>query len=201
VIGRVAEGHPLVAALYDPLMRVQDAFGFRSQRIRTARSASGRVLEVGVGTGLNLAYYEAADDVVGIEPDPHMLRRARARADEAPCPVRLLEASAESLPFGDDEFDTVVFALSLCTIPDPRAALAESRRVLVTEGRLVFLEHVRAERHWAAAVQDRIAPAWRRVAGGCNLNRDTVSAISEQFEIERLWRKGVIVQGEARPRA
>jgi ubiquinone/menaquinone biosynthesis C-methylase UbiE len=115
--------------------------------------------------------------------------------------VRLLEASAESLPFGDDEFDTVVFALSLCTIPDPRAALAESRRVLVTEGRLVFLEHVRAERHWAAALQDRIAPAWRRVAGGCNLNRDTVSAISEQFEIERLWRKGVIVQGEARPRA
>jgi ubiquinone/menaquinone biosynthesis C-methylase UbiE len=201
VIGRVAEGHPLVAALYDPLMRVQDAFGFRSQRIRTARSASGRVLEVGVGTGLNLAYYEAADDVVGIEPDPHMLRRARARADEAPCPVRLLEASAESLPFGDDEFDTVVFALSLCTIPDPRAALAESRRVLVTEGRLVFLEHVRAERHWAAGLQDRIAPAWRRVAGGCNLNRDTVSAISEQFEIERLWRKGVIVQGEARPRA
>jgi ubiquinone/menaquinone biosynthesis C-methylase UbiE len=159
------------------------------------------VLEVGVGTGLNLPYYEAADEVVGVEPDPHMLGRARARAAEAPCPVRLVEASAESLPFADGEFDTVVFALSLCTIPDARAALAEARRVLAHDGRLIFLEHVRAERPLAAALQDRAAPLWRRVAGGCNLNRDTMAAISEEFEIESVWRKGVIVQGEARPRA
>lgn len=194
-------GHPLVAALYDPLMRLQDAFGFRSQRIRTAGAATGRVLEPGLGTGLNLPYYEAADEVVGVEPDPHMLGRARARAAAAPCPVRLVEAGAESLPFADGEFDTVVFALSLCTIPDERAALAEARRVLAPAGRLIFLEHVRAERSWAAALQDRVAPVWRHATGGCNLNRDTVAAISEEFEIETLWRNGVIVQGEARPRA
>lgn len=194
-------GHPLVAALYDPLMRVQDALGFRRQRIRTAGAATGRVLEVGVGTGLNLPHYESADEVVGVEPDPHMLGRARARAEAAPCPVQLVEASAEGLPFADGAFDTVVFALSLCTIPDARAALTEARRVLAPAGRLIFLEHVRAERPLAAAFQDRVAPAWRRLAGGCNLNRDTVAAISERFEVESLWRQGVIVQGEARPRA
>lgn len=192
--------HPIVAALYDPLMALQDALGFRRQRIRTARAATGRVLELGVGTGLNLPHYTSADEVVGVEPDPHMLARARRRADAAPCPVRLVEADAESLPFADGEFDTAVFALSLCTIPDARAALAEARRVLAPEGRLIFLEHVRAERPWAASLQERVAPAWRHVAGGCNLDRDTVATIAEQFEIESLWRKGVIVQGEARLR-
>ncbi len=193
-------GHPLVAALYDPLLRALDAFGFRRQRIRTAGAATGRVLELGVGTGLNLPYYVAADEVVGLDPDPNMLRRAEARAAAAPCPVRLVEGAAELLPFPDGEFDTVVFALSLCTIPDARAALAEARRVLAATGRLIFLEHVRSERPRTAALQDRIAPAWRRAAGGCNLNRDTVAAIAQQFEVERLWRKGAIVQGEARPR-
>jgi len=194
------KGHPLVAALYDPLMRVQDALGLGRQRARTAAAATGRVLELGVGTGLNLPHYEHADEVVGVDPDPHMLSRARARAAAAPRPVTLLEASAESLPFDDGEFDSVVVALSLCTIPDAGAALAEARRVLAPEGRLVFLEHVRSERPWVARLQDRVAPAWRRAAGGCNPNRDTVAAIGEQFEVERLWRKGVVVQGTARPR-
>jgi ubiquinone/menaquinone biosynthesis C-methylase UbiE len=192
------KGHPLVAALYDPLMRAQDALGFRRQRARTAGAARGRVLELGVGTGLNLPWYAHADEVVGVDPDAHMLRRARGRAAAAPCPVELVEADAESLPFGDGEFDTVVVALSLCTIPEPRAALSEARRVLAPQGQLVFLEHVRSERPWVAWLQDRITPAWRRMAGGCHPNRDTVAAIGEQFEIERVWRKGVIVQGTAK---
>jgi ubiquinone/menaquinone biosynthesis C-methylase UbiE len=195
------EGHPLVAAIYDPFMRAQNLLGLGRQRARTAREATGRVLELGVGTGLNLPHYAAAAEVVGIDPDPHMLRRARPRAAAAPCPVELAEGSAEALPFEDASFDTVVAALSLCTIPDPRAALREARRVLRPAGRPLFLEHVRAERPWAARLQDLLERPWLRVAGGCHCNRDTLAAIAELYQVERLWRRGIIVQGAARPRA
>ena len=188
-------GHPVVAALYDPLMHAQDLFGLRRQRIRTAHEANGRVLELGVGTGLNLPYYDGAESVVGVDPDPHMLRRARRRGG-----AELVEASAEELPFPDESFDTVVAALSLCTIPDVAAALAEARRVLRPDGRLLFLEHVRSESERAAALQDRIEPLWTRLAGGCHPNRDTVAAIEREFAIERLWRRGLIVQGAATKR-
>jgi ubiquinone/menaquinone biosynthesis C-methylase UbiE len=194
-------GHPLVAAFYDPMMRVQHLFGLARQRARTAREATGRVLELGVGTGLNLPYYANAAEVVGIEPDPHMLSRARSRVAAARCRVELIEGSAEALPFEDGSFDSVVVSLSLCTIPDAAAALREARRVLRPDGRLLFLEHVRAERPWAARLQDRLERPWMRVAGGCHLNRDTVAAIGEVFEIERIWRRGILVQGAARPRA
>lgn len=198
-VARVA-GHPVVAALYDPLMRVQDALGFRRQRQRTAGSATGRVLELGVGSGLNLPHYRAAAEVVGVDPDPHMLRRARARAAAAPCPVELVAASAERLPFPDGSFDTVVVALALCTIADPAAALREAKRVLRPEGRLIFLEHVRSESPRAAALQDRVERLWMRLAGGCHPNRDTVAAIEREFAVERLRRRGIVVQGEATPR-
>ena len=91
--------------------------------------------------------------------------------------MRLVEAAAESLPFDDGEFDTVVFALSLCTIPDPQAALAEARRVLAPRAGCSSSSTSAPSEPWAARLQDRIAPAWRRAAGGCNLNRDTVAAI------------------------
>jgi ubiquinone/menaquinone biosynthesis C-methylase UbiE len=194
-------GHPLHAALYDPLMRLQDRLGLARQRAATAGAATGRVLELGVGTGLNLPYYERATGVVGIDPDPHMLRRARLRAAEAPCQVELRQASAEALPFPDGSFDAIVVTLALCTIAEPAAALREARRVLAPEGRLLFLEHVRAERAPIAKLQDLLERPWMWVAGGCHPNRDTVAAIGEAFEVERVWRKGVIVQGAARPRA
>jgi ubiquinone/menaquinone biosynthesis C-methylase UbiE len=159
--------HPLVAAVYNPLMWVQDLAGLRKQRLHTTREATGRVLEVGIGTGWNLPFYRAATEVVGIDPDPHMLRRARRRAARAPCPVVLIEGSGEALPFDDAAFDTAVVTLALCTIPDPAAALDEIRRVLRQDGRLVFLEHVRSPKPRAARFQDRITPLWRRVAGGC----------------------------------
>jgi ubiquinone/menaquinone biosynthesis C-methylase UbiE len=194
-------GHPLAAAFYDPLMRVQGVLGLERQRARTAREATGRVLELGVGTGLNLPHYANAAEVVGIDPDPYMLSRARPRAAAAARAVELVEGSAEALPFEDGSFDTVVAALSLCTIPDAAAALREARRVLRPDGRLLFLEHVRAERPWAARLQDRLERPWMRVAGGCHPNRDTVAAIGEAFEVERLWRRGILVQGAARRRA
>lgn len=192
--------HPFVAAVYDLVMLPQDLLGFRKQRARTAGEATGRVLEVGVGTGLNLRHYAQAREVVGVDPDPHMLRRARRRAARAPCPVQLVESSGEALPFGGGEFDTVVFGLCLCTIPVPDAAVREARRVLRPEGRLVFLEHVASESPRVARLQDWITPAWRRITGGCHPNRRSVDTIEREFEVERIWRKGVIVQGRARPR-
>lgn len=191
--------HRVVAALYDAFMLPQELLFLRRQRARTAGPATGSVLEVGVGTGLNFPYYAHADELVGVDPDPHMLKRARRRAATAPCPVRLTAAGAESLPFGDGEFDTVVVTLSLCTIPDPDAAIREARRVLKPNGRLIFLEHVRSDRPWLGRLQDVATPAWKRVAGGCHWNRRSVATIEREFELERLWCKGILVQGTARP--
>ena len=191
--------HPAVAALYDAFMLPQELLGLRRQRARTAGAATGRVLELGVGTGLNLSHYVGASKVVAIDPDPNMLERARPRALDAPCPVQLVEAGAEALPFGDHEFDSVVVTLTLCTVPDPAAAVTESHRVLKPGGRLIFLEHVRSEKPWSARVQDAVTPAWKHVSGGCHWNRATVETIERHFEIERLWRKGIFVQGTGRP--
>ncbi len=201
VMGATKIEHPLVAAIYDAFMLPQELLGLRRQRARTAGAATGIVLELGVGTGLNLPHYAGAGEVVGIDPDPHMLRRAQRRAAKAPCPVRLVEAGAQDLPFGEHEFDTVVVTLSFCTIPDPVAAVAEARRVLKPHGRFLFFEHIRSEKPWVARLQGAVTPAWKRVAGGCHLNRSTVATIEGEFEIERIWRKGVFVQGAARPRA
>lgn len=195
-----ATQHPVLAALYDVLMLPGELLGLRSQRARTAGAATGRVLEVGVGTGLSLPFYVGADEVVGVDPDPHMLRGARDRAAQARCPVRLVEADAESLPFDDDEFDAVVMTLALCTIPDPDAAIREALRVLKPDGRLHFLEHVRSGAPGIGRLQDLATPAWMRVAGGCHPNRRTVETIERHLELERVWAKGILVQGTARPR-
>ena len=192
--------HPVHAALYDLLVVPQDWLGLRRQRARVAREARGNVLEIGVGTGLNLPHYAEAASVVAIDPDSHMLRRARRRARKTAVPVELVQASAEELPFPDASFDTVVVTLALCTVEDPAGALREVRRVLKPDGRLVFLEHVRAATHRLARTQDRLAPAWKRLSGGCHLNRTTVETIErEGFELERVWRSrnGVLVQGTA----
>lgn len=194
--------HRVVAAVYDAFMWPQEVLFLRGQRARAAGPAVGRVLEIGVGTGLNLPYYDQADELVGVDPDPHMLRRAARRvAEAARCPVELTEAGAESLPFDDDAFDTVVSTLSLCTIPDPEAAVREARRVLKDTGRFVFLEHVRSDRRALGALQDLATPLWRHVSGGCHWNRRSVETIEREFELERLFARGIFVQGSARPRA
>ena len=148
--------------LFDPL------------RARAAGGASGRVLELGVGSGRNLPFYGAAvAEVVGIDPEPAMLALARAAALAAAPRVTLLEGSAERLPFEADSFDTVVVTFALCTIPDPLAALAEARRVLRPEGGLRFAEHGRAPDAGVRAWQAHLTPLWRRCAGGCHLDRPT----------------------------
>lgn len=134
--------------------------------------AEGRVLEIGIGSGLNLPFYGGSvRSVIGLEPAPGLLRMARKQALHARVPIELLEASAEALPLQSASFDSVVTTWTLCTIPDVSAALGEVRRVLKPGGALLFVEHGRAPEPTIARWQDRLDPPWRCVAGGCHLNR------------------------------
>ncbi len=164
--------HPWLAAALDVVMR--PLYPARRLVIPEAR---GSVLEVGVGTGLNFGLYQSIDELVGIEPDPHMLVRARARTDGLPFPVELYQAGAERMPFPDARFDTVVVTFTLCTIPDPPAALAEIHRVLKPGGRMLFVEHTRSVQPPLAMLQDALTPAWKIFGGGCHLNRAAVELV------------------------
>lgn len=167
------------AAVYDWINRglEEQVHGPRRQRLLT--SARGRILDVGAGTGANLRHYrtDQVERLVLLDVGSGMLERAGRKAAELGMGVELRTASAERLPFEDGSFDTVVFTLCLCTIPDPDRALSEARRVLAEDGQLLALEHVRAAEPGLARWQDRVNPFWRVVAGGCNLNRPTRRAI------------------------
>ena len=161
----------------------------RKQREKIVPLASGVVLELGFGTGLNLAHYDPAkvSRVIALEPSPGMLVRARRAAAGAPAPVEILAETAEALSLGAQSVDTVLVTYSLCTIPDPVAALEGARRALRPGGRLLFCEHGRAPDEAVARSQTRIEPIWRRIAGGCHLTRDIEGLIRRAgFEIETL---------------
>lgn len=160
------------AALYGPLTAGAERAGMGSARGMLLAGVRGHVLEIGAGTGWNVEHYPPGSDVTYTEPDLHMARRLRAKG------VDVVEAGAEALPFADDSFDTVVSTLVLCTVPDVATSLREIRRVLAPGGRLLFLEHVRADagtrlERW----QDRLHGPWHAVAGGCNCNRDLLASL------------------------
>jgi len=166
------------SAFYDSLLRGTEEAGLRERRRDTLAAARGRTIDIGAGTGANLGLFPAGvEQVVMAEPDPHMAKRLRRKLAEANSNVELVEAGAESLPFEDSSFDTAVFTLVLCTVPDPAAALAEAARVLKPGGQLLFVEHVRAEDPRVARWQDRLERPWRVFADGCRCNRDTVANI------------------------
>jgi SAM-dependent methyltransferase len=183
-IRSLQDGHPIFAALYDPIGASMERRWMGRRRRRLLAGARGAVLEIGGGTGANLAHYRSVDRVTIAEPDPFMRKRIGPKLENARVPVEVSEAGAEALPFPDGSFDTVVSTFVLCTVPDQEAALDEVRRVLRPGGRLLFIEHVRAAGSMARW-QDRLEPLWRRLLGGCHPNRDTVAAIEDAgFEIE-----------------
>lgn len=170
----VTNSHPIVSRLYDPVMAIPERMVLPEHRTSLATGLSGRVLDLGAGTGAMFPYVAEQDDVAlhGLEPDPHMRRQARNRATELGLSVTMMDARAESLPYDDDSFDYVVASLVFCTIPDQEAALDEIARVLRPGGEFRFLEHVRAS-GIIGRVHDFVAPAWHLAAGGCHLNRKT----------------------------
>lgn len=179
----------LGAVLYDWFMLPQERTLFRQRRTRVAGGARGRILEIGMGTGLNLPYYlpEQVKELVGLEPDEAMAVRAHRRAENLPLPVVFAETSAEILPFDDAYFDTVVGTLVLCSVPDPLKALREARRVLKKDGELRLLEHVQSAHPRRATLQNAFTPIWKSLFGGCHLNREALILVEQAgFQVKRV---------------
>ena len=143
------------------------------QRAKVVPLAHGRVLEVGIGSGLNLSFYDKTkvDRVLGLDPSPELQVMARKRAEEAGIEVDWLALSSEKIPLPDASVDSIVITYTMCTIPDVHSALLEMGRVLKNEGRLYFSEHGLAPDESVRRWQHRINPFWKLIAGGCNLNR------------------------------
>ena len=151
--------------------------------------ASGRVLEVGMGPGLNLPFYDRSkvELVWGLEPSEGMRRKAAERVAAADLDVRWLGLPGEEIPLDDHSVDTVVLTYTLCTIPDWRAALTQMRRVMRPDGRLLFSEHGEAPEQSVRDWQRRVDPVWTRVAGGCHVNRPIPDLIRQTgFNIDAI---------------
>jgi ubiquinone/menaquinone biosynthesis C-methylase UbiE len=197
----------VVPLLINWSMRQRNLAVYRS---RIIPAAEGRVLEIGMGSGLNLPFYSRnVVRVIGLDPSPRLLAMARQAEWTGNEPVRFIEGSAEMIPLTDASVDTVVTTWTLCSIPDAPRALREMRRVLRPSGRLLFVEHGRAPDPKVVWWQDRLTPIWKRMGGGCHLNR-AIGALVEgagyQFDrIETGYMRGprpmtFMYEGSARPR-
>ena len=159
------------------------------QRENIVPLASGRVLEVGMGSGLNIPYYDSkqVELVWGLEPSGGMRIKARKNIEKATFDVELIDLPGEEIPLEDNSADTVLLTFTLCTIPDWQKALEQMRRVLKPGGKLLFCEHGKAPDARIHQWQDRINPYWNKFAGGCNLNRPIPELISNSgFDIEKI---------------
>jgi len=196
----------LFPRVLDLVMQQKQMLPFRE---RIGKAANGRVLDIGIGSGLNLPFYGArADHVYGVDPSAELLLFAEERARKTAVPIELLRGSGEALPLDDNSVDTVVMTFTLCTVNDAGKTLAEIRRVLKPGGSLLFAEHGRAPEIGVARWQDRLTPVWKRVAGGCHLNRKPDDLMrSTGFRIESLETgylkgprpMGFVYSGSARP--
>lgn len=180
-------GHRWFARAYERKARREETDAYtRGTRTRVAGLATGRVLEIGAGTGFNFPYYSEVSTVVATEPDPEMLRRADPRARRHG--LELMPAPAELLPFPDESFDTVVATGVFCAVDDPAAAIAEVHRVLRPGGSLRFWEHTRAERSGRRLMQRALDPVHYRVFR-CHIGRDTLRLIEDAgFDLVELDR-------------
>jgi ubiquinone/menaquinone biosynthesis C-methylase UbiE len=157
-------------------------------RQRVIGAAEGRVLEIGIGSGLNLPLYTSAvNEVVALEPASRLIRMAQNTSSKTSIKVTFIEGTSEAIPLTDKSIDAVVMTWVLCSIPNAQQALAEMRRVLKPDGQLLFVEHGRAPETSVSQWQDRLNPTWRRFAGGCNLNRPIATLIEDAgFHLSRL---------------
>ncbi|HUW80272.1 MAG TPA: class I SAM-dependent methyltransferase [Acidocella sp.] len=199
--------HHILPPLLNFAMRQKSLQPFRD---RVIQCATGNVLEIGIGSGLNLPLYgSGVRSVIGVEPSVELLAMARQRVKLATVPIELLCASAEALPIDSGSVDTVVTTWSLCTIPNAHLALQEARRVLRPGGTLLFVEHGRAPEAGIARWQDRLDPLWSHIAGGCHLNREIDQLImGAGFRIDTMRHDHMpgppthtyFYEGQARPR-
>lgn len=177
--------HWILPPLLDWVMRQPQLEKYRREVVGSAR---GRVLEIGVGSGLNLPFYsKQVEIVIGIDPSPRLLAMTRQRAAASEVEAKLIQATAAAIPLADGTIDTVVMTWTLCSIPDPLLALSEMRRVLKPDGRLLFIEHGLCPEVGIERWQHRLTPIWRRVSGGCHLDRKMDDLIrSVGFELTEL---------------
>jgi ubiquinone/menaquinone biosynthesis C-methylase UbiE len=175
----------ILPLLIDASMRQKHLAAYRN---RVVSAAEGRVLEIGIGSGLNLPFYSAnARQVIGLDPSPKLLAMARRASRLDSRSVEFIEGSAEKVPLEDASIDTVVTTWTLCSIAAVLDALHEMRRVLRPTGRLLFVEHGKAPDPNVRWWQDRLTPLWRRIGGGCYLNRAIRALIEEAgFQFDRL---------------
>jgi ubiquinone/menaquinone biosynthesis C-methylase UbiE len=175
----------ILPVLTDLAMRQRNLAAYRS---RVASGADGRVLEVGIGSGLNLPFYgQGVKDVIGLDPSQRLLAMAREGASRDTTQLELIEGTAEAIPLEDCSIDTVVTTWTLCSVPDVAGALREMRRVLKPGGHLLFVEHGRAHDPGVRWWQDRLTPMWKGIGGGCHLNRAIGELIENAgFQIYRL---------------
>jgi ubiquinone/menaquinone biosynthesis C-methylase UbiE len=189
---------PIPGWIYDLLMRPLGWLGLTRVRRRLVRDVRGRTLEVGAGTGLNLNLYgPEASPLIALDVDREGLLRARSRQPRA----WFVQASAEALPFRGDTFDSVVSCLVFCSVPHPAQGLGELRRVLRGDGDLKMLEHIRPSGRLLGWLADRVTPLWRRVAGGCCLDRRTPDTLLEAGLAPihaRRFLRGAVVELRAR---
>lgn len=159
------------------------------QREKIVPQAEGRILEIGMGSGLNLPFYqpEKVDKVWGLEPSEGMREKARPRVEAAPFELEWLDLPGEEIPLDDNSADTIVLTYTLCTIPDWFKAVQQMRRVLKPGGKLLFSEHGKAPDEAVRRWQNRINPYWNKIAGGCHLNRDIPLMLQEGgFQLKEL---------------
>ena len=196
----------LFPRLLDLVMQQKQMTRFREQ---VGQAAEGRVLDVGIGSGLNLPFYGSrASRVFGVDPSVPLLQLAKQRVNETNVPVELVPGSAEALPFDARDMDTAVVTFTLCSVENAAASLAEIRRVLKPGGKLLFAEHGRAPDARVARWQDRLTPAWKWIAGGCHLNRKMDDLLTASgFRIDALTNPRLpgprthayLYEGRARP--
>jgi ubiquinone/menaquinone biosynthesis C-methylase UbiE len=179
-------GSGFSARLYEPVLWFGEKTGLARWRRRVVEEASGEVMELGAGTGLNLKHYRPGlERLVLVEPDRHKAKLLAAKPLPGGVIPEIVRAPGEMLPFDDDSFDTVLVTLVLCTVGDPEATAAEIRRVLRPDGRLLFLEHVRSDGPRLGPLQDRLERPWMKLADGCHCNRRTVPMLEANgFEVE-----------------